>query len=271
MFRRRCRSRHLGIVPFVAVALALAPSVASAGVSVHKTKVVVVRKTFDRRDPPKDMPPLGPRADAVTHLKFGCSASAAYEVTSRRHDTSRRRGPGSAGCTATAVVNDLDVRVDLEITIWVPRGARQKLIDHEEGHRVIGERAYETAERAAREAARRWIGKSVTGTAANCAAAADAAVREVNEQLCKSYLEATSGWSSRVGDRYDDITDHGRRDNPPVAEAIELAFERDAADRDADLANRDPAVRGAQQRDSVEQNRTRRDARGPSATSGTRE
>src|SRR5439155_10394007 len=140
MSRRPYWSLRPPVVLLVALALlpALAPSAARArGVSVQKAKVVVVRKTFDRRNPPKDMPPLGPRADAVTHLKFGCSASAAYEVTSRRRDTSRRRG--ASGCTATAVVNDLDVQLELEITIWVPRGARQKLIDHEEGHRVIGE------------------------------------------------------------------------------------------------------------------------------------
>jgi hypothetical protein len=210
------------------IALALAHDCAWARVTIEKAPVVVVRKTFDRRNPPKEMPPLGPRADAVTHFKFGCSANCTYEVTSRRRDTSRRRGNAAAGgCTATARINDLDVRVELEITIWVPRGARQKLVDHEEGHRVIGERIYETAERAAREAAKKWAGRSVTGKGEDCAAAADAAVREANHQLCQAYLEATSGWSSRVGDLYDEITDHGRRDNPSGEEAIELAFERD--------------------------------------------
>jgi hypothetical protein len=174
------------------------------------------------------MPPLGPRADAVTHFRFGCSANATYEVTSRRRDTSRRRGT-VGGCTATARINDMDVHVDLEITIWVPRGARQKLVDHEEGHRVIGERIYETAERAARQAAAKWVGRSVTGKGDDCAAAADAAVRDANHEFCTAYLEATSGWSSRVGDLYDEITDHGRRDSPAGEEAIQLAFQRDEA------------------------------------------
>src|SRR5439155_27379899 len=111
------------------------------------------------------------------------------------------------------------------------------------------------------EAARKWIGRSVSGTADNCAAAADAAVRDVNEQLCKSYLEATSGWSSRVGDLFDDITDHGRRDNPPVDDAIRLAFDRDAAERDT-------AVRRAPDRDPAVRNPSRRGARGHSDASG---
>ena len=208
------------------------PSAASArGVTVEQAPVVVVRKTFDRRNPPPDMPPLGRRADALTHFKFGCSTNATYEVTSRRRDTSRRRG-GTGGCTATARINDVDIRLELEITIWVPRGARRKLVDHEEGHRVIGERVYQTAERVAREEGTKLIGRSVTGKGADCAAAADAAVKDANHGFCAAYLERTSGWSSRVGDLYDEITDHGRRDDPPVDEAIAMAFRRKLESRE---------------------------------------
>ena len=195
------------------------------GFRVEKTPAVIVRKTFDPRNPPKEMPPLGPRADAVTHFRFGCATSASYETTSKRPD--RRRGE----CSATARVNELTARLELEITIWVPTNARQSLVDHEEGHRVIAERVYETAEKAARAEAAKWVGRSVTGKAGNCGAAADAAVREANHRFCQGYLEATSGWSGRVGDLYDDITDHGRRRRPTAAEAIELAFERDAESR----------------------------------------
>ena len=226
-------------VIIAALTLALAPSaVLARGVKVEKVPVKVVRKTFDRRNPPKEMPPLGPRADAVTHFRFGCSTNASYEVISRRRDVSRRRG-GTGGCTATARINDMDVRLELEITIWLPRGARQKLVEHEEGHRVIGERVYETAERAAREAAKQWIGKSVTGKAEDCAAAADVAVRDANHKFCETYLQSTSGWSGRVGDIFDDITDHGRRDNP-VDEAIAEAFERDARERTDAKAEANP-------------------------------
>lgn len=215
-----------------------APQASPRGLKIQKAPPVVARKTFDRRDPPPEMPPLGPRADAVTHFRFGCSTNASYEVTSRRRhprgrDISRRRGGNTGadgnrpgGCTATARINDLTVQVELEITIWLPRGARQKLIDHEEGHRIIAERVYATAERAARDEALKWVGRTVTGRANDCATAADAAVREASHKFCEAYLDATSGWSGRVGDLYDQITDHGRRDRPGVPEAIELAFDR---------------------------------------------
>jgi hypothetical protein len=209
----------------IVLALLLAPAVASARVKVEKSPPVVTRRTFDPRNPPKDMPPLGGDADAVTHFKFGCSTSASYAVTSKRRD--RRTGDN----TATARINDLTVKLDLEITIWLPKGARPKLVEHEEGHRVIAERIYATAEEPARREAQKWVGRSVTGRGKTAAEAADEAVREANHQFCQAYLDATSGWSGQVGDLYDDITDHGRRNPPPVDEAITTAFERGAADR----------------------------------------
>lgn len=220
-------------------ALLLAPSaVLARGVSVEKSPVVVVRRTFDPRNPPKDMPPLGRRADAITHFRFGCSTNASYETISRKRGPSER-----GGCTATARINDLEVKLDLEITIWIPGRARRQLIEHEEGHRIIGERAYETAERAAREQARKWVGRVVKGVAGSCAAAVDVAVSDANQQFCEDYLEATSGWSSRVGDLYDDITEHGRRDRPPVDMAIAQAFKDDANGRVAKSSSRRTATR----------------------------
>jgi hypothetical protein len=217
-------SRRL-LQSLIVLALLLAPAVASARVKVEKTPPVVTRRTFDRRNPPKDMPPLGRDADAVTHFKFGCATSASYAVTSKRRD--RRAGES----TATARINDMTVKLDLEITIWLPKGARPALVEHEEGHRVIAERIYATAEEPARREAQKWIGKSVTGRGKSSAEAADEAVRDANHQFCQAYLDATSGWSGRVGDLYDDITDHGRRNRPPVDEAIAMAFEREAAAR----------------------------------------
>jgi hypothetical protein len=99
-------------------------------------------------------------------------------------------------------------------------------VEHEEGHRVISERIYnEEAPAVARAEAQKLVGRTVTASGANCGAAADAAIKEANEQFCKAYLDATSGWSTRVGTRYDDLTSHGKRSTPDVEEAIRRAFE----------------------------------------------
>ena len=200
------------------------PAALAQRVTVEKADVVVERRTFDRRRPPADMPPLG-GADAITQSRFGCAASVQYGVVSRR-----REGRGAAGgCTATARIESMQVKLDLKVVIWVPTRARAKLVAHEDGHREISERVYdEVAAAVARAEARKLVGRSFTARGDDCQAAADAAIKEANEQFCKAYLDATSGWSTRVGNRYDEITDHGKRNRPDEVEAIRLAFEREA-------------------------------------------
>jgi hypothetical protein len=39
-------------------------------------------------------------------------------------------------------------------------------------------------------------------------------------------MDATSGWSARLGNRYDEITDHGKRNRPGVDEAVRQVFEQ---------------------------------------------
>ena len=198
------------------------------GVTVERSAAVVRRNRFDPRDPPPAMPPLGPNADAVTQSRFGCAASVQYTVVSRRPEARGRRGVGRGGCTATARVDSVQVTLDLDVTIWVPVTARPKLVDHEEGHRVISERVYDDASTAAALAeAQKLVGRTVTARGDTCEAAADAAVKAANEQFCQAYLDATSAWATRVGNRYDEITSHGKRSNPPVDEAIRQAFERE--------------------------------------------
>jgi hypothetical protein len=198
------------------------------GVTVERSPVVVTRKRFDPRDPPAEMPPLGPNADAITQSRFGCAASVQYTVVSRRPEGRGRRGVERGGCTATARVDSVRVTLDLDVTIWVPTTARPKLVAHEEGHRVISERVYDDAAAdAALAEAQKLVGRTVTARGDNCEAAADAAIKAANEEFCQAYLDATSAWSTRVGNRYDDITSHGKRSDPGVDEAIRQSFEQE--------------------------------------------
>jgi hypothetical protein len=198
------------------------------GVTVERSAVVVKRNRFDPRDPPAEMPPLGPNADAVTQSRFGCAASVQYTVVGRRPDARGRRGVERGGCTATARIDSVQVTLDLDVTIWVPVNARRKLADHEEGHRVISERVYDDASAAAALAeAQKLVGRTVTARGDTCQAAADAAIKEANERFCQAYMDATSAWATRVGNRYDEITSHGKRSDPPIDEAIRRAFEQE--------------------------------------------
>ena len=237
MGRTGPKSRRPSFV-IVAVAL-LCPSLPALAqrVTVKRSPVVVEHKRFDPRRPPADMPPLEDNANAVTQYRFGCATSVQSSVINRRRvrnvssadgapGAGGRASSGAPGCAATVRVEGINVELDLKVTIWLPVNARRKLEDHEDGHRVIVERIYDqAAEKAGRDAARKWVGKTVAGEAKDCPAAAQDALRKVNEALGQEYMDATSGWAGRVGDRYDALTDHGRRRDVAESDAIEQAFE----------------------------------------------
>ena len=207
----------------------------SGGVTVEQKAAAVQRRRFDPFNPPPALPPMGDDADAVTQSRFGCAASVEYTIVSRTGARGRRGV--RRGCTATARIDSIHVTLDLAVTVWVPNRAGPRLVAHEEGHRVISERVYdEFAAAAARAEAMKRIGQTVTASGDDCQAAADAAIRQANEEFCRAYLDATSGWATRVGNRYDVLTGHGKRDNPKADDAIRLAFEQEppARPREAD-------------------------------------
>jgi hypothetical protein len=189
------------------------------GVVVKKEDAVIRRRTFHPRRPPRDMPSLD-GGDAITHSNFSCEVFVAYDVVERLPE-----GAGE-GCTASARINSVEVKLTLEVTIWLPTYVRPKLAAHEEGHREIYERIYrEAAERAARAEAEKLLGRTFTAGGADCRAAVEAAIRKANQRVMDGYVEATAGWAHRVGTRYDELTRHGRLDVPGVEEAIRQSFE----------------------------------------------
>jgi hypothetical protein len=196
-------------------------------VTVEKGEVTVLRKTFDRRRLPPEMPPLGPNADALTESRFGCSATIHYSTAITRTRQSRAGRAGRETFAAVAQIDRVEVTVDLAVTLWLPRNASQKLVAHEEGHRVISERVYEEeAVAVARAEAQKLIGRTIKASGDDFEASLAAAVKEANEKLCQAYMEATSAWSSRLGNRYDEITDHGKRNRPGADEAVRQVFEQ---------------------------------------------
>jgi hypothetical protein len=180
------------------------------------------------------MPAMGPRADAITESKYGCVAAVEYTVVSRRPEGRARRGAGAGAgagaaagpCTASARIETVHVTLDLTVTIWLPRRCPPKLAAHEDGHRVIYERIFqEHAEAAARAAARKLVGRTLTATADNCQAAVESAIHDANQAFCNDYVAATAGWSSRVSARFDALTSHGKLTDPSIDEAIRRSFE----------------------------------------------
>lgn len=202
----------------VLLLLAFGTALAPAAVKVRKDDPVVQHKTFDPADPPADLPPLEPGLDAACAYRFNCNVSMRYKTLSQR-----RRG---GRCRVAIRIYEVRPTLSLAVTVWLPEGAREKLKAHEEGHRRISQRVYETAEADATAVAKKWDGRRLEGEGETCEQAARdllrAAAKEAHAETVARLVEKARG----VNRIYDDLTDHGRRDEPGEDEAIRLAFER---------------------------------------------
>lgn len=192
--------------------------VAEPAVEVTAAEPTSRRIQFNPHRPPPDMPPLRGGEAALTQYAFDCDVRLKYEITGRR--------AAPEGVEVTAEIRRVTVKLTLESRIYLPYNTSRQLREHEEGHREINDRVYRDAQAVAREEAekllpRRWTGRGATEDDAG-QAATDAAVKA----LCHAYLERVAGKASRVGDLYDEITDHGRKPRPAVADAIRMSLQR---------------------------------------------
>jgi len=214
----------LRVITMLAAALILAVARDVAGnVTIEKKPPAVEHKTFDPADPPKEMPPLNAGESAVTESRFECKVELNYqEGKHERHD---------GKCTSSVQVQSVRAVLELRVIIWLPQQAPAKLSAHEEGHRRIAERVYRDAEKAAREVGRQLDGTTVIGTAETCAAAERQATQDAASRFCQAYMDRTAAVVGKVGDRYDELTSHGRKTKPDEDEAIREAFEKEAPSR----------------------------------------
>lgn len=195
--------------------------IAFAEATIDRKPPHVERRTFDPGHPPADMPPLQGGEAAFTESKFDCQVGMKYQVVGHK------RGPD--GCITTLNVQSIQATLQLDVIIWLPKGAAPKLVAHEEGHRRIAEQVYGDAQRVARTVAGTIDGKTVTGQGDDCAAADKKATDSSARQFCTEYLKRTSDIARQVGDIYDELTAHGTRAEPGEDEAIRQAFKRSRA------------------------------------------
>jgi hypothetical protein len=166
----------------------------------------VQTRYFDPAAPPKQMPPLKPGEAAVTESDFSVQAQMQVTILRQRIDAETGR------CTATIRVDSVTVTTGLAITIWLPRGAADKLRAHEEGHQRISERFYRDAKAIAQRLARPRIGQTLTGQGADVHQAAQAAMSQSMDKLNGDWMKQISLAAQAVQERYDTLTDHGRND-----------------------------------------------------------
>jgi hypothetical protein len=177
--------------------------------TVIKQPANVASRSFDPASPPPDMPPLNPGENAECVSDFTANANVAGQTL--------RRDATHGAVTITRI----NLTLLLNITIWVPTGVTQRVIDHEDGHRQISEYYYQTADKLAERIAAAYMGKQVEIAGADLNAESTKALRQVATEMSDEYERELNSEPTQL--LYDSITDHSRNE-VAVQEAVDHAL-----------------------------------------------
>jgi hypothetical protein len=178
-------------------------------VTIQKQPAAFANHTFDPAAPPADMPPLAAQESAECDSSFLSGASVRGEF--RRADATR----------ATVMITQIKVTLQLHINIWVPIGASQQVMDHEDGHREISEYYYQSADKLAERIAAAYMEKRAEISGTDLDAESTKMLQQMATEITDEYNRQLNPEPTQLF--YDSITDHGR--NGTVAkDAVEHAL-----------------------------------------------
>jgi len=178
----------------------------SNGVIVEKQEEDFASRTFDPANPPADMPPMSPGEAAVCDSNFtsGVNVSSDMQDSDSTHEI--------------VTITQIRVTLGLKITIWLPAGAAQHVIEHEDGHRQIAEFYYREAGNIVQRIAAGYIGKQETVSATDMTGQADAWLQQMGKEISDEYNRELN--PDPAQQRYDLITDYSRN-GMAAADAVE--------------------------------------------------
>jgi hypothetical protein len=183
--------------------------------TINKHPLVFASRTFDPANPPGDMPPLAAGENAECDSDF--LSNAIVGGKSRKIDATH----------ATLTITQINVTLQLLITIWVPAGVTQHVIEHEEGHREISETYYQTADKVAEQIAATYMGKQVEITGTDLGAESNKMLQQMAAEITEEYNKQLNPEPAQL--LYDTITDHSRNE-VVVKDAVAHALNNVAAE-----------------------------------------
>ena len=190
--------------------------------TIIKQPVAFASHTFDPAAPPTDMPPLSPGENAECGSDFLSNASVRGE--SRQTDTTH----------ATVTITQIKLTLQLNINIWVPAGATQRVTEHEEGHRQISEYYYQTADKLAERIAATYMGRRIDITGTDLNAESTKVLQQMASDITAEYNRELNPGPTQL--LYDSITDHGRNE-VVVKDAVAHALKNTAIESPQPTAN----------------------------------
>lgn len=196
--------------------------------TIVKEPARVVTRTFDPANPPADMPPLASSSE-IAQCESDFTANANLGGQAQRTDSTH----------AVITVRQIGITLQLNVTIWVPEGVSQRVMDHEQGHRQISEYYYQTADKLAAQIAANYLGKQVTIDGADIDAASRKALQDIGGEITEEYNKELDPNPAQL--LYDSITDHSRND-VAVQDAVDHAV-KNVAVESAQPASADPPER----------------------------
>lgn len=182
-------------------------------VTIVKMPVNAGTRIFDPRRPPRDRPPLRGSEEAVCASDFLSDVSVGGQAiqTDAMH--------------AKLTINQIKMTLQLDITVWLPTNPQKWTTEHEEGHRQISEHYYQHADAIARKVAESYMGKVIDISGRDLRKAVSAALKQAGADITNEYNRQMTVETTQ--DRYDQITEHSRKDIPvpdAVAQALKETY-----------------------------------------------
>jgi hypothetical protein len=189
------------------------PSKEPPAVTINKQGVNFASRTFDPAHPPSDMPPLTEGEYAACVSDFLSNATVAGQ--SRQSDATH----------ATIAVTHIKMDLQLNLTIWEPNGASDRVTEHEEGHRQIAEYYYQTADKLAERIATTYVGRQVEIAGTDLQSESNKFLQQTAAAITADYSRELNPAPAQL--LYDSITDHSRNE-VVVKNAVEHAIKNAA-------------------------------------------
>ena len=184
--------------------------------TIVKQPVHFVTRAFDPANPPADMPPFR-STDEIAQCVSDFAAQANVGGEAQRSDSTH----------AVITITQVTVTLQAEVTIWVPTGVSDHVMEHEGGHRQISEHYYETADRLASQIASTYMGSQIAISGADLNAELHKTLQDIGAQITAEYDKQLDPNPTQL--LYDNITDHGRN-GVAVQDAIDHAIKNVAVE-----------------------------------------
>ncbi len=223
-FRRTYFSVRLFMLAcFLGLTVSIAASLSSCStppVVIQKAAPEIKTQIFDKGMRPPEASPPEHNDCANTHWHYGITPVISYDTKLRERV--------SDGEEVVIKITKIDIKLNLEVTMWLPEKASEDVIAHEKGHAAICLDAYKNAETYAKVAADAFIGKEIRARGSDYETTIKRALTDVKQEIVRTYNEETVVRANFTAGLYDKITvtDHAAAKVDQKVSDAEMEYQR---------------------------------------------